>query len=469
MASFTQYLKKRWPLLLAALAVLLALGGYFYQKSKPVPITAYHLTRQNVIATLTITGEVQPHLSLDVSAPINVRIQEILVDTGDTVQAGQIVVRLKPEELKAQLTAAQAKLAQAQAALDNLLQGTRPEEIRRLQNTIRENAALIRQQEATLTSAQATLQEAKANQERYARLYKQGAVSQQENEEVDTRFQTSQSDLRRIQALIAIARSRQNQAKNQLQQAIAGPTAPEIRELQAARDAAASQFEEIQILIANRTLRSTMPGVVTDRLMAPGDVATPGKPILQIADRQTLEMIADVQESDLSRIQIGAESYIILDAMPDNPIKGKVTKIGSEVNPENGSVDVTVSFSPTHKHLQVMRLLSGMTADVNIITDRLANTLVVPSISIFEEKDHQYVYRFGPDNHIQRHPVKARRISMEDFQILSGLSPGDWIVLDAVKKDGAKDYLSDTPKTPVPPEIETETSAPDSPKKTGSP
>lgn len=437
-----QAIRQRWRLALLIMAVFVAALFFLNKKLTPEPVPALQVKRENVVATLTVTGEVQTRINLDVSAPVNARIQEILVDEGDPVHTGQLLVVLEQDETLANLEEAQARLAQSQAALQNILQGTRPEEIQRLRANISEGRSLIDQAESSLESQLVTLADETRNVERLTRLQQQGAVSLRELETAQTRQNTVKVDAERLKANILAATARLRQTQSQLAQALRGATAPEIREAQAARNAAAGVLQEAQVQLANRSIRSDTDGVVTERLLDPGDVITPGKTILQVANRATLELKADLQEADLSKVRTGAKAMIVLDALPDKVLPGVVTQVGSEVNPDNGTVDVRVQMTDRSALPRNLQLLPGMTADVNIITDRLTQAMVVPAVAVTMEDGKPYVYLFK-DGRIVPQPVVAKRISTENYQVLSGLKPGDWIA-----RETKSSYLTGKSKRP---------------------
>jgi HlyD family secretion protein len=453
MAALRETLRRRWFLILLVVAGLAA-GVYFLgQRLQPEPVDAVVIRREDVVATLTVTGEVTARETMAVTAPANSRIERILVDEGERVVAGQPLVMLDQAQLAAQVREAQANLAQSQANLQQVLEGTRPEEIQRLQAQVRETQSQIAAEQAALTSAQATASEAQRQADRLRRLYTQGAISQEEFERAETRANTSRADVGRLQAAVQSARSRLAQTRQQLSQAQNGATQAEIAAARAAVEAAREGVAAIQQQYAEQVIRASMTGVVTERLQSPGDIVLPNNPILRIADRQTLEIVADVQESDLPRVAVGDRGIVVLDAEPDMPLEGRVTRVGSEVDPDNGTVDAIIQVPNPNQALGGVRLLPGMTADVNLITDRLSQVIVVPAMSVVQENGESYVYKFQGDR-IVLHPVRLKRISVEYYQVLGGLKPGDQIVLEASAKDARKKYLEGRPKEARPREPE---------------
>lgn len=452
--SLLSTLRRRWLLSLVVFALLVIFAGFLWMKFQPEPVPAYALERQDIVATLTVTGEVEARQQMDVTAPFNARIDDIPVREGDGVAAGQVLVVLEQDELRARLLEAQGRLGQAQAALQTLQQGTRPEEIARLRGLVQETRATIAQNEAALTAAEASLVDDQRNAQRLQRLYQEGAVSQRELETAETRLQNTRAEVSRLQASIQASQSRLRQTQAQLNQAIAGPLSSELNELRAARDAAAGSAEQIQAQLTNRIIRAVSRGVVTRRDLDPGDVVVAGSRILQVANRDTLELVADVQEADISRVRINALSYVVLDALPEQIMQGRVTQIGSEVNPENGTVDVRVQFNTQTGSEAPLQVLPGMTADVNIVTERLQQALVVPAIAVEQTNGKHAVFLFK-NGRVMRHPIRVRRISTEFFEVVEGLEPGDIVTrevrpryLEGKRKRPELEPLPATEQTP---------------------
>lgn len=440
MATMFEFVRQHWKRLFLGLLLLVGMVIFLYKKLQPEGVPAVQLKREDIVASLTVTGEVKTLAYGDISAPVSARIEGITVDKGDVVSPGQVLVVLDQSAVLARLSEAQSRLGQAQAALQHVQEGSRPEEILRLEAAVQEARNAIQQQQAAVESAQATLNQAKSEVNRYESLFQEGLVSRQEYDQEVLRAQTAQAQLNQAQATLRAAGTRVSQFQQQLQQARAGATASEIREAQAARDAAASAVNAVASELSDRTLRSKISGVVTDRLKEPGEIAAPGQPIVRLVNKNLLRVEANVEEADVSKIGVSDPASVILDAYPSTPIPGRIQSIGGEVNPENGTVRVLVGLQPPAE----VQLLPGMTADVNIVTARLRQVLVLPASAVREQNGKTIVFRFQ-DKQIVQQPVVAKRIDLEHFQVLSGLKSGDWVALEADEK-----WLKGKRKTPQP-------------------
>src|SRR5688572_2595964 len=155
---------------IAAVLALLALGYVFlFSSSKAISVAPVRVETGAASAgesVLTASGYVVAHHKIAVGAKVMGRVEWIGVEKGDRVQDGQVLVRLEDSEFRAQVNQAKANLAAAQARLDRLLTGSRPEE------KLKDKAAVL-QAEANLRNAEAEFQRAET-------LYKSGVASKAE-------------------------------------------------------------------------------------------------------------------------------------------------------------------------------------------------------------------------------------------------------------------------------------------------
>jgi len=413
--------------LILVLIAVLAVGSAIFIGFSKESIPAVQLQRQDITATLTVTGEVYADTMVSFSSPVSARIVEITVDEGDAIAPDQLLVRLDTAQIQQQLSEVRSRAAQAQAAYANVRQGTRPEQLQWQEERYEETLKRVNQAQAALSSGRAKALEAKHNAERMQSLFKQEFISQQEAENAQTQADVTQQEVNRLEADLSAVQTQKAQAAAQLSQARHGPTAPEINEAAAASKAAQATAQQIQAQMVNYLIRSNINGIVTQRVQDPGELAMPGQPVLKAVNPQTLQIKCSVEENDLAKIKLGDTAYVVLDARPEVAIEGVVKRIGSQVNPENGTVEMRVILTEAGwKKLHGLPLLPGMTADVNVVTDRLRQALVVPATAVRQDDGQWVVYRFQGDKLI-RQPVKGQRLSVEHFVVTQGLDSGDWI------------------------------------------
>lgn len=289
------------------------------------------------------------------------RIKQVLVREGARVEANQPLVILEPGDLEAQRAMAVAQLEQMKSALDKLEKGSRPEEIAQAKARAAQATAALaetkhgsREEEiaaarARVAQAQAVLDKAKLDAERSHRLVKAEAVPQSEADAADTQVRTAKAERDAQQQVLdqlragsrieekaqAAARAAEAQAAANL--VIAGPRVEEIRAATAQVEAAKSRVDQLDISIAELTIRAPAAARVESLDLRPGDVLAPNAPAATLLEDDQLYVRLYVPETQIGRIKVGEVVPISVDSWPDRTFKGKVEHINQrgEYSPRN--------------------------------------------------------------------------------------------------------------------------------------
>ena len=203
-------------------------------------------------------------------------------------------------------------------------------------------------------------------------------------------------------------------------------------------DAARHQLENIQVSLkevrlnlAYADIRAPISGVVMLRLVEVGDMVRVNQEIFSVADVEPLLARIHIPEKRMHQIREGQEAKLTIDSRPDRSFVGQVRMISPRVDPQSGTVKVTLEI-PTTRNL----LKPGMFATVQIITERRPGTLLVPKKALILETDEDDVFVLAQG--------KARRTRIElgltegdRVEVLAGLAEGDRVV--TVGQEGLKD------------------------------
>lgn len=222
------------------------------------------------------------------------RIESMLVEEGDTVERGQLLATLESDIYQAEVNAAKARVGAQRAALDRLLAGSRPEEIRNARARVR--------------AIEADLEQAQANLRRTEKLAKDNFATQQKLDE----------DRARVNSLEA----QQKAAEQELSLAIQGPREEDIAEARARLRA-----DEAELALALQRLDYTKllakeRGVVKTRIVEPGAVVLGNAPVYTIALSDPVWVRSYVSEPDLGRIHPGMAAAVSTDSFPDEAYEG---------------------------------------------------------------------------------------------------------------------------------------------------
>jgi HlyD family secretion protein len=230
------------------------------------------------------------------------RVASRPVMEGDAVKSGQLVAQLDDAEQQEEVALRRAELATAEAALAELVAGSRPQEI----------AAA----EATLRSAEAERDRARLEFTRAQALRGQEVIA-------DRDFETAQ-------AQVKVAEARVAEAGERLALVRAGPRAETIQQARARTEQARASLALAQTRFDNTRLLSPLTGVVLSHNIEPGEYVSAGTPIVTVADTARMWVRVYVNQTDLGRVKLGQPVAVRTDAFPDRRFAGTVGFISSE-------------------------------------------------------------------------------------------------------------------------------------------
>jgi len=289
--------KKRsinWIYILLGVFILLGAGAWWWHEYGQTTDERFAVSNGRLEAT-----------EIDVAAKMSGRLKEVLVREGDLVQAGEIVARMDPRSLNAQLAQAQAQKAQAESGL----------EAARAQ--VAQRQADEAMAEATLGQRQSELSLAEKTWQRSQKLAAERAISAQQLDNDQTRFLNAQAMLQVAKAQINAIQAGVQAAEAEVAQAQAN-----IHAAQAAIDNLSSELEDLE-LQAPRTAR------VQHRIAQPGEVLGNGGKVLNLVDLSDVYMTVFLTEKEAGRVPLGAEARIVLDALAQYVIPAEVSFVSS--------------------------------------------------------------------------------------------------------------------------------------------
>ncbi len=239
----------------------------------------------------------------------NGHIDKIHVQEGDKVKQDQILAHLKSARLQASADAAEASVAAQQQVLARLESGSRPEEIRKAQ--------------AESDAAKAT---AKAARDTYLRLQKlldRKLASLEEVEAAVSASETAQAQVRAAEAALALV--------------LAGPRQEDIAKARADLKLREAELALAKIRLADASLYAPADGIIRDRILEPGDMASPQTPVITLALFDPVWVRAYLPEPALGRIASGMQAEIHTDSFPEKAYRGWIGYISpsAEFTPKN--------------------------------------------------------------------------------------------------------------------------------------
>ncbi len=337
------------------------------------------------------------------------RLQQVMVMDGDAVCKGQVVAILENNDARARVEEARAALAAVQAALEKLLNGARPEERRAAR--------------AEMDEAQAAAENARQHYERDQRLFREGGV-------------VSQAELDQADRDWKMTRARLESVKEHYDLIMAPPRREDVDAAQAEVDLARARLAEAQDGYDNTFVHSPVDGVVIKRFMNPGEAISYEslyQPIVSVSDNTRMIVRAEVDESDIGKIQVGQRAEARCDAFPGQAFSGRVARISGglgkkKIQTDNPLEKVDTDILETFVELDPgSPLRVGLRVDVYVQLARKDGALIVPRRAV-ELTDGAAVVRLKGSAGVE---ARALRLGAQDgfnIEVLEGLKEGDIVV-----------------------------------------
>lgn len=346
-----------------------------------------------VSAPATIFGKSEAHIS----ARITASVQQVLVHKGEPVKAGQALAVLDRRDLEAQHADAVASMQNSEAALERTEHASIP-----LQLT---------QARGDLAAKKAALDLAQQVFERRKQLFAEGAISGR--------------DLQTSEAALAQAQANFDAAQTNLDAVEKHTSAEDLRT--AKNNLAQSQARE-SLAAANLSfaeLRSPFAGTVTEQLIFPGDLASPGTQMFTVADMSSAVARAQVDADQVTGVKVGQACSFSNNDGIGTPSQGKITVVNQAVDPARRTVEVWCEIPNRDGALK-----SGFFGSVNISVGKAPQAVVIPSSAIEFEEGTQtgkvYVVDGGNIAHLRK--VTAAPIDDHEVRVLSGVHAGELVV-----------------------------------------
>ena len=264
----------------------------------------------------------------------NERIETVLVWEGDRVEKGQVVGTLEMKKLEATAAQAKARVEAQRHVVERLVNGTRPQE--------------IDQARANLNAAKADLTNAQLNYERLKKSAGGGATSQQDMDTAKAAFEVAEAKLRVNQKALDLA--------------VIGPRQEDISEARATLLSNEAGFAVSKQDLAYATLVSPTNGVVQNRILDPGEMASPQRAVLTIAITDPKWVRVYAEEPDLGKIRLGMTATVTTDSFPGKKYDGWV-----------GFISPVASFTP--KTVETTELRTSLVYEVRIFVKDPADEL----------------------------------------------------------------------------------------------
>ncbi|MBS1786606.1 MAG: efflux RND transporter periplasmic adaptor subunit [Acidobacteria bacterium] len=419
--------------ILGGIAIFLLLGAWRFINSRLNAATEVEVVRVSASTggaantpagevLLSATGYIVAHHKIQVASKVVGKVSWIGVEKGDRVEQGQVITRLEDDEYRAQLQQAQGQLASLEARLQELQNGSRPEEVEVAR--------------ANLEKEKADLANAKINLDRTAKLLKDGVLSQQTFDDAKARYdvQAAQvASLDRTYQLVKIGPRQEliAQVRGQIQQARGAVT-----------------FAETQL--ANTVIRAPITGTILERVVEKGEFVTTGFVgdrgakgyVVSMADLNDLQVELDINQNDFAKLGPKQRGVLRTDAYRDRAYQGYIEEISPEANRQKATVQVKVKILNPDEYLR-----PDMNASVDFIADAKPDaarptdaTASIKAVYVPASAVRDGAVFVNLNGRAVKRPVKTGGTTSQGVRIDEGLIGGEDVIINPPKelKDGDK-------------------------------
>lgn len=487
--------RKTLYVILGLVAAAAVAGGLFWRSRQQSARAAEDLRsavveRGDMLVTVSASGHIRPAAQADLSFAASGQVAEVLVEVGDEVEAGDVLVRLDAERLNLEVDRARANLAAAEAQLAKLRAGAQAEEVEATRANLRAAEAQVgaaaaeRDQVAAgpgqpqIAAAEAEVASALTEQKKAYDFHERTmecrtikiskgdpirlpsgdvitATESIEREicpllgvpEEQARYRleaanaaleaararleevkagANQDQLRAAQANVASAAANRDAAQAQLDLLLEGATEEQISAAEERVAQARASVRQAELAVEDAVLEAPFDATVAAVRVVPGEQASTGVTAVSLVDASSFHVNVEVDELDVGQLATGQTARLTFDALPDTVVTGTVRQIAAAAGVDGGVVTYEVRINLQPTDAPIR---ADMTTNATVVVEELTDVLVIPTwaVRVDRETGQYYVNRRSGDD-LERVDVRLGVRSEGVAQVLDGLSAGDEIV-----------------------------------------
>jgi HlyD family secretion protein len=371
---------------------------------------------------LSASGYIVAHHKINVNSKVTGRVAWIGVEKGDKVKEGQVLVRLENEEFRAQYQQAHGGAENARAFLQELQNGSRPEEVQQAQHNLDE--------------ARATLANDKITLDRTKDLAAQGVLSKQALDDATARFEADQQRVHSLDKTFQLSKL--------------GPRAEEIARAKGALTQAEGLEAYAKSQLDATVIRAPVTGTILERTAEKGELITaqfasaaeggPRGSVVALADLGDLQVELDIAQDDFAKLEPKQKGMVTVDAFPDRKYDGEIGEISPEANRQKATVQVKVQILNPDEYLrpEMNATVKFRAGETRMSTTSQSAGVLVPAAAVRDHDGKKVVFLAFNGKALMR-PVQI--VSTRSSGLLvQGLNGGEDVITTAPQnlKDGDK-------------------------------
>jgi HlyD family secretion protein len=403
---------------------LVAAGGFWYWKSSAAKKTAAatptptaKIERGPVRQVVSSTGKVVSNLDVEIKCKASGEVVKLPFDISQAVKKGDLLLELDPRDEQQRVRQAEATVRASQARLINAR-----ESLALADETLRTDR---QRADTTLSAARSRAQDARAKADRTRELLDKKLASREEAETAETAAAQAAAEAENAATAIEELKNQARtleQARQQIRIAEA-----QVDNDQVSLDLARQRLTETRVV-------SPVDGVVTQRAVQIGQIISSGisnvgggTTALVVSDLSRIFVLAAVDEADIGQVLPGQRVKVTVDAYRNREFGGEVARISPRGVNVSNVVTFEVKLEVTARDKQMLR--PEMTANVEILIDERADTLLAPTDAVFRRGGKSWVSVQAPGGAKTDREVTVGISDGRKTEILSGLAAGETVLV----------------------------------------
>lgn len=365
------------------------------EKEPVVSVQTTPAARGPISQVVSAEAVVFPLEQATVAPKITSTVRKFLVQRGTPVKKGQLLAELENADLSAAAESTKGDFEQAEATYATTVGAGLPQQIQKA--------------ELDGLAAKSAFDAQKKVYDSRKELFDQGALPRR--------------DLDSAEVALAQARSQNEQAQRQLADLQRLGKEQALKSAHGSLASSEGKYRGAEAQLSYSQIRSPIDGVVTDRPLYEGDLATANQPILTVMNISRLIAKAHIPQSEAALLKVGNAAELKVPGL-DEPVAGRVSLVSPALDPGSTTIEVWVE---ARKRSPALR--PGMTVGISMVAKTAKDAIVVPTGAVFKTAEGaEYVLLAGPDDKAHQKPVQVGLRNTELTQVASGINAGDPVI-----------------------------------------
>jgi multidrug efflux pump subunit AcrA (membrane-fusion protein) len=370
-------------------------GGQAKEKEPIVSVQTTPAQRATIAQLVSVDAVVFPLEQATVAPKITSNIKKLFVQRGTRVKKGQLLAELENADLSASAEASKGDYEIAEATYKMTVGAGLPQQLQKA--------------ELDAAAAKSAFEAQQKIYESRKQLLEQGAIPRR--------------DVDAAEVALAQARSQNEQAQKQLADLQRIGKEELLKSAQGSKESAEGKYKGAAAQLGYSLIKSPIDGVITDRPLFEGDLATANQPMLTVMNLSRLIAKTHIPQVEAAQLRAGNPAEIKVAGL-DEPMKARVTLVSPALDPGSTTIEVWVEARKPDPALR-----PGMTVPVSMTAKTAKDAIVVPVSAVFHsEEAGDYVLVAGSDEKAHQKKVQIGIRNGDSAQVVSGINEGDPVI-----------------------------------------